>query len=231
MPFLASISDIFGRAPVLLASLLFFTGGTLLCCLTSNIAPMIIGRCVQGVGGGGIVISSLVIYTDIVPLRFRSQWYGIIQGFWAIGTCIGPIIGGLIVQHTTWRWIFYVMLPFCGIGLITIPFTLRMTPRPGTLWSKLCRVDWLGAIFFIASSTAFLVAISAGGTQNPWDSWQTLVPLGGGVIGMGVTVLWEIYGAKHPFLRRELWHDVSTFANYFGTLVNGFIVSTLLLSP
>jgi MFS family permease len=77
MPFVASLSDIFGRPICLLTSLATFTIGTIVCCVSHKLSTLIIGRCVQGIGGGGIIILGLVIFTDIVPLRFRSKWYGI----------------------------------------------------------------------------------------------------------------------------------------------------------
>lgn len=77
MPFLAALSDIFGRTWVLLSSLVVFTIGTILCCRAHGITVLLAGRCVQGIGGGGIIILALVITTDIVPLRYRPKWFGI----------------------------------------------------------------------------------------------------------------------------------------------------------
>jgi MFS family permease len=77
MPFLAAVSDIFGRTWVLLSSLASFTIGTIICCTADNIGALLVGRCIQGIGGGGILILALVIITDIVPLRFRPKWFGI----------------------------------------------------------------------------------------------------------------------------------------------------------
>jgi predicted MFS family arabinose efflux permease len=77
MPFLAALSDIFGRTWVLLSSLASFTIGTILCCRAGDITILLVGRCIQGVGGGGIIILSLVIITDIVPLRYRPKWFGV----------------------------------------------------------------------------------------------------------------------------------------------------------
>lgn len=76
MPSIAALSDIFGRSLCLVVSLSLFTLGSLLCCLAGGIGLLLVGRCLQGVGGGGIIILSLVIFTDIVPLRFRPKWYG-----------------------------------------------------------------------------------------------------------------------------------------------------------
>ncbi|KAF4417945.1 Efflux pump FUS6 [Colletotrichum fructicola] len=85
MPFIESVSNVFGRREVLLPCIGLFTAGTLMCCFTSGIALMIAGRVVQGVGAGGMYVLCLVIFTDIVPLRLRFKFYGIIRGAWAIG--------------------------------------------------------------------------------------------------------------------------------------------------
>jgi hypothetical protein len=137
------------------------------------------------------------------------------------------VIGGAFVQSTTWRWVFYLMLPFCFIGFATIPWVLTLKPKTETLQEKLMRVDWLGGALFISSSTSFLIAVSWGGTQEPWSSFRTIVPLVLGIAGLILTGLWETFGAKEPFLRRSLFHCPSAFAAYFGALIQGFLVSIL----
>ena len=77
MLFTSALSDIFGRPICVILCLGLFTGGTILCCLANNFCLLLTGRCVQGVGGGGIIILNLVIFTDMVPLRYRSKYYGI----------------------------------------------------------------------------------------------------------------------------------------------------------
>ncbi|KAK8066871.1 MFS-type transporter [Apiospora hydei] len=128
MPFIASLSNIFGRPLCLVTALAFFTAGTLVCSLARNIGTMLAGRSIQGVGGGGIVVLSLIIFTDIVPLRHRPKWYGTVLGAWSLGTCLGPIMGGLIAENTTWRWVFYIMFPFCAFGLVAVPALLTLAP-------------------------------------------------------------------------------------------------------
>lgn len=78
MPFIASLSNIFGRPVCLWTCMVFFTVGSIVCSVAHNIATMLVGRCVQGMGGGGVVVLSLVIFTDIVPLRYRPKYYGIV---------------------------------------------------------------------------------------------------------------------------------------------------------
>ncbi|KAI1624427.1 DNA repair protein RAD50 [Exophiala viscosa] len=224
MPFTASISNILGRPHCLFASILFFAVGTILCVVAHDIGLLLAGRCVQGVGGGGIIILSGVIFTDIVPLRFRPKYLAIIQAAWALGTGIGPLVGGVFATPRLWRWVFYLMFPFCGIGLICVPVFVRLKPRDSTWTEMFNRVDWLGGFLFISSATSFLIAISWGGTQEPWSSFRTIVPLVVGSAGLVVTILWERYGAAEPFLRHSLFQNRSAFAVYAGTFFQGLLL-------
>ncbi|KAE9987975.1 hypothetical protein EG328_000919 [Venturia inaequalis] len=224
MPVIASLSDIFGRPVCLLTSLVFFTVGSIVAATAKTMMTLLVGRCVQGIGGGGITILALVIFTDIVPLRFRGKFYGIIQAAWAIGSLLGPVLGGAFAKNTAWRWVFYLMFPFCFVGFATIPFVLTLKPKTETLGTKLKRVDWTGYALFISSMTSFLIAISWGGVQQPWDSWRTIVPLVLGVFGLILTGFWELYRAKEPFLRRSLFYCPSAFAAYLGTFIQGLMM-------
>ncbi|GJC93114.1 major facilitator superfamily transporter [Colletotrichum higginsianum] len=206
MPFLASLSDIFGRPIILIGSLIFFTAGTILCCLAGGIALLLGGRVVQGIGAGGMYVLSLVVFTDIVPLRHRPKLYGIIQMAWAIGSLVGPIIGGAIAEHTTWRWIFYLNFPICGYSLVSIPILLTLKPPTATFTEKLKRVDWLGA------------------SCSSVPCSQTLVPVFIGAAGLAVTLLYEHRFARFPFLKKILFTDMSAITVYVLGLLQGFIL-------
>jgi MFS family permease len=103
------LSDIFGRKEMLLVSVLFFTMGTALCApIAKNFTVFFIGRAVQGIGGGGIITMGQVIFADIVPLRQRPKYFSIVLAAWALGSVLGPLIGGLFVEHVFWAWCFYI---------------------------------------------------------------------------------------------------------------------------
>lgn len=224
MPFLASISDIFGRPILLIFSVVMFTIGSIICATAPDIATLLGGRSVQGIGGGGIIVLSLVIFTDIVPLRQRPKWYGTVQGAWALGNCVGPVLGGVIADGTTWRWVFYVMFPFCAFGLVSIPFLLTLKPKVETLGQKLGRVDWVGSAIFMVSATLFLIAISWGGTRFEWSSAATIAPLIIGAFGLLGTAAWEKYMAKEPFLRHSLFYNVSAISTYICSAIQGLVL-------
>ncbi|KAI1084983.1 major facilitator superfamily transporter [Whalleya microplaca] len=228
MPFICSVSDVIGRPICLTFSLAAFSVGTICCCTAHNVSTMLAGRCVQGVGGAGIHSLGLVTQTDIVPLRWRPKWYGVTLAAWAFGLSIGPIIGGAIVQRTTWRWIFYIMFPFCAFGLIAIPYLLTLKPKKATAQEKLARIDWLGGFLFIGSATSFLIAVSWGGLQYSWGSAQTLVPLIIGFLGLVATMIYESFVAKEPFLRKSLFRDTTSVATYVAGCIQGLVMYGLL---
>lgn len=146
-------------------------------------------------------------------------------GSWALGTCGGPTIGGAIAQYTTWRWVFYSMLPFCGIGLVLIPLIVSLNPKTTTMVEKIKKVDWLGSFFFISSATLSLVAISWGGVQYSWYSSGTLVPLCLGVAGLVWTSIYELVFAKYPLLHLGLFRNISSAATYICGIFQGLVVS------
>ncbi|KAF3025717.1 hypothetical protein E8E14_014248 [Neopestalotiopsis sp. 37M] len=224
MPPMANISEIFGRPGCLMVSLVLFTIGSILCCVAGDINVLLGGRAVQGIGGGGIWVVSLLLLTDIVPLRHRPKWWSVISLGWAVGLVIGPLIGGAIGQNTTWRWVFYLNFPFCAFGLLVTPLLLTIRPKAETYQEKLARLDWVGGALFTGSLTTFLFGLTAGGVQFPWNSAKILAPLIIGFVGLIATAIWEEYGAREPMIKRSLFHDWSSIITYFGGFVQGLVM-------
>ena len=171
----------------------------------------------------------MVIFSDIIPLRQRPKYWSIIQITWAFGTITGPLVGGLFAQHTSWRWVFIINLPFCALGLVIVPLVVRLQSRRSSVKEKLLRVDWFGGFIFVASFTSFLMGLTWGGVQFPWSSFQTLVPLVLGALGIVATFAWEMWGARQPFIRLLVFDSLSTVAIYFCAMMQGLLVSDLPL--
>ncbi|KAK6078071.1 efflux pump antibiotic resistance [Seiridium cupressi] len=224
MPPMASVSEIFGRSVCLMVSLGLFSIGSIMCSVAKNISVLLGGRAVQGLGGGGIWVISLLLLTDIVPLRYRPKWWSVMSLGWAVGLVVGPLIGGAIAQHTTWRWVFYLNFPFCAFGLVITPLLLIIKPRTETTREKVGRLDWIGGILFTASLTTFLFGLTAGGIQFAWNSATILAPLVVGFSGLVATGLWEEYGTVEPMLKRSLFHNWSSIITYFGGFVQGLVM-------
>ncbi|KAK2773985.1 MFS multidrug transporter [Colletotrichum kahawae] len=222
MPFIESVSNVLGRREVLIPCIGLFTAGTLMCCFTSGIALMIAGRVVQGVGAGGMYVLCLVIFTDIVALRLRFKFYGIIQGAWAIGSISGPIIAGAVAEHTTWRWVFYLNLPICAYCLAFFSLFCQLKKPVDTV--AITHIDWLGGFLFTASWVSLLVGISWGGVQFAWGSAQTVAPITLGVVGLAATVIYEARYAPHPFLKKTIFTSVNSVLVYILGFLQGLIL-------
>jgi MFS family permease len=159
-PTWASFSHIIGRKSVLLAALALFTIGTIIASVAINITLLLVGRCVQGVGGGGLVSLTYVIVSDMVTLRERGKWFSIISLQWAIGSVIGPVIGGAFAADSTWRWIFWLNLPFCVVSAVGVPICLRLNTKEGSVFTQLARFDWFASFIFVAATTSFLIPLT-----------------------------------------------------------------------
>ena len=227
-PTFASISHEFGRKPILLSAIILFAAGAIIAAVAKNSVVLLAGRSIQGIGGGGIISLSEVLITDLVPLRERGTWFGYQSGVWALGSVTGPIIGGAFAQHTTWRWIFWINVPICGIGLVAILFLLRLNKRPGSLSSKFAVFDWVGAFLLTASATSFLIPITWGGVMFPWSSWRTILPLTLGVAGLLTFTWYEIDLASAPVIRFAIFKNRTAMVNYLGTFVHGIVLWCLL---
>ncbi|OWY57806.1 hypothetical protein AA0120_g1128 [Alternaria tenuissima] len=228
-PVIASVSAVFGRQQLLITSLLFFTTGTILCSVADNFTTLLGGRCIQGIGGGGIITLTQVIFCDIVPLRQRPKYFSMVLGCWSIGSIVGPVVGGKLVESTTWRWAFHINYPFCGIGFIVAIFFVHLDATSKlTFQEKLKRVDWLGAMLFIGSMTSLLIGISWGGIQHPWDSAATLAPIIAGLVGIALFFLWQVYRKEHTLLPLAVFGSWSAIAAFYNSLINGLLLFTTL---
>jgi MFS family permease len=223
---IASISQVFGRQQLLIVSLLFFTVGTILCAVSKNFTMMLTGRCIQGCGGGGIITLTQVIFCDIVPLRQRPKYFPLVLGAWSVGSILGPVSGGILTEHASWRWCFHINYPFCGIGLIVAVVFVRLNRAAElTLAQKLKRTDWIGAAIFVGGMTSFLVGLSWGGIQHPWKSTATLAPIIAGLLALVVFAWWQCFARPHSLLPISIFRNWSAIAAFYCALANGLVVS------
>lgn len=205
--------------------MVFFTAGAIVAGVANNFTVILVGRSIQGIGGGGIISLTEIIVTDIVPLRERGKYFGFLSMMWAVGSVSGPIVGGAFAQEASWRWIFWLNLPFCALGFVLIPLYLKLNHKTESFVEKLARVDWVGSVLFVGSLTSLLIPVTWGGVMYEWDSWRTLVPLCVGIAGLVGFVVYERLVPENPLIRLNLFDNRTAVANYFGTVMHGIIVS------
>ena len=176
IPLYGKLGDVYGKRPMLLASVGLFLVGTAACGLARSMPMLIAFRGLQGLGAGGLVPLSMATVGSIVPLRDRGRYQGLIVASFAGGAGIGPLLGGFIVDHASWPWIFYVNVPFGLLALLVI-FTKMSNPQR----SERRPIDWLGAATLSVASTLLMLGLLWGGRQYAWGSPVTTLVLAGAV--------------------------------------------------
>ena len=175
----------------------------------------------------GIIVLVEIVVTDLVPLRYRGQWYGVIAAMWACGSVSGPVIGGAFAT-VQWRFIFWINLPFIAVAMILVPWFLRLNYVPQTITAKLRRVDWIGSVLFIGSITAFTTPLTYGGVLHDWSDWHTLVPIFLSFVGLLAFGLYEHYLAPEPLFRSSVFRNTTADIAFCCTTIHGIILWCLL---
>jgi EmrB/QacA subfamily drug resistance transporter len=165
-PLWGKLGDRHGRRGLLAGALSAFLIASACCGAAQDLAQLIVARAVQGVAAGGLMALAMASVGDLVEPRERARWQGRITAVFATATVAGPLIGGLLVDHATWRWVFYVNVP---LGLIALAGIVRYLPA-GTRQEVPLALDALGAGLLGVASVAALLILSWGGNTLGWDS-------------------------------------------------------------
>lgn len=226
IPSCGQLADLFGRRWVTLVIVMVYLVGSVICGAAQNASMLIIGRVIQGMGSGGVEMIVPVVIADLVPLRQRGSYMALVLGIFALGTILGPILGGVIIQTTTWRWIFYMNIPICGTGLVALFFFLRVGHnRETSSMQRLKRIDFMGAFILVMASVSVLLALTYGGSRYSWSSVHILVPLFLGVSGLVLYMLYE--GSQfcvQPMTPLRLFRSRSSVVLSINTLINAFLL-------
>lgn len=190
---------------------------------------LIAGRTIQGIGCGGIFVLLDIIVCDLVPLRERGKYLGPMLAAGGLGSALGPLIGGALTE-ASWRWVFYITLPFSGLTLVAMALFLRLHYVRDISWRKrLVRVDVPGNTLFIASITAVLLGLIMGGKAYPWSSWHIILPL---VLGFVGWMLFHIYQmsrwCKEPSIPPWLFSNRTSAVGFILSFLSGVLLEWIV---
>jgi len=171
IPLTGKFSDIFGRKILFMGCVVVFLVGSILCGVSPNMESLIVFRAFQGIGGGAIITLTLVIIGDIVTLRERGRWVGLMGMTFAVASVIGPVLGGVITSTIGWRWIFYINIPIGIVTLVVIQFALKLpTTNSGGAMAVLKGIDYFGILTVVIGIILILLGTSLGGSTFAWNS-------------------------------------------------------------
>ncbi|KZL86695.1 plays a role in the entry into g0 [Colletotrichum incanum] len=222
-PVWGSVADLWGRKPIILLALTIFLAGSLLCALAPHMDALIAGRAVQGIGASGMGVMVNTIICDMFSLRDRGLYLAITSIIWAIGSAVGPVLGGVFTTRLNWRWCFWINLPIGGVVFAVLFFFLDL-PSPNTsVLAGLKAIDWTGSALCMGGSLMILLALDFGDVTHPWSSATVICLMVFGVVVIGIFLVNEWKFAANPVLPLRLLSTWSKAAAYCVFAFNSYV--------
>lgn len=215
MPIYGKLGDLFGRKPLLLTALTIFLIGSMVSAFAGDITWLIIGRAIQGAGGGGLMVLSQATVADVIPARQRGKYLGIMSSVFAVSSVAGPLLGGWFTEGPGWRWVFYINLPLGALAIIAVAVFLRL---PRTRRAR-PRIDVAGMTVLSLATTLFVLVSTWGGTLHPWTS-PTMLGLITATLTAIVLFLFIESRAAEPILPLHLFRDRNFNTSTLAGLLN-----------
>ena len=226
MPVYGKLGDLVGRKNLFLVAIGLFLVGSALCGTAGTMTQLIVYRFIQGLGGGGLMISSQAITGDLIPPRVRGTYMAPMGAMFGIASILGPIIGGWLTDSVSWRWTFWINLPLGVLAFVAIAIVLRLPSHRLT-----SPIDWWGLAFMDAGAVAIVLMATWGGNQYAWTS---PVIIGLGAVGL---VCWGLFAyvetrAADPILPWSiLTNRTFIVATVVGMLAMGGMIGVMSYLP
>lgn len=209
------LSDMFGRKPFILLGILLFMLGAFLTGTSDDVFQFITYRGIQGIGAGIIQSTAFTAVGDLFAPRERGKWMGFMSAIFGFSSVLGPTLGGYLVDHLDWHWLFWIFLP---LGVVAFIMILMLFPKVERKPSE--GIDYVGSLFMTTTIVPLLLAFSWAGTKYDWGSAQILGMLAATLIS-GIIFVFVELRTKNPILPMHLFkNSVVTISNLIGFIMN-----------
>jgi len=202
MPVYGKVGDLIGRKPLFLFAIGVFMVGSVVGALATGMTELIVGRAIQGIGGGGLMILSQAVIADIVPARERGKYMGLMGGVFALASVIGPLLGGWFTESIGWQWCMWINVP---LGLIAMASVMLFLHPPAKDRAR-PRLDVAGMVLIAIASAALVLFTSWGGGTYAWDS-PVILGLIGLTVVAGVAFVLVERRAAEPIMPLTLFKE------------------------
>ncbi|KAF2174828.1 putative MFS transporter [Zopfia rhizophila CBS 207.26] len=216
-PIWSKLSDIWGRKLILLTAVALYFLFSIICAVSQSMQMLIIGRSFQGAAGGGLVQIVYATISDIFSMRARTFYLGLLQMMWATAGGLGPVVGGILAEYASWRWVFWINLPISFIAFFVLWAFLDVHNPKTKIIPGLQAVDWYGILSMLTFMVTLLLGLNFGGNMFTWSSPLVICLLVSGVAMAAVFILCE-RKARLPLVPLDLFGTISNV----GALVIGF---------
>ncbi|MFI2236970.1 MFS transporter [Streptomyces chrestomyceticus] len=218
--------DLFGRKIIFQVSAVVFVGGSILAGASTSMLMLVVARAVQGVGGGGLMVTAMALIADVIPLRERGKYQGALGAVFGVTTVVGPTLGGLFTDHASWRWCFYVNIPIAIVMVVmaarTVP-VVRAAVRPV--------IDYIGIVLVALGSSGLVLGLEWGGNEYAWGSPVIIGLFVGSVVLLAAFVFVELR-AKEPMLPMHLFRNpVFTVCSVLSFIVGFAMLGAMTYLP
>jgi len=217
-PIYGKLGDLYGRKVVLQTAIVIFLIGSALCGIAQGMTELIAFRALQGLGAGGLIVTTIAVVGDVVPPRDRGKYQGLFGAVFGVSTIVGPLLGGFFVDNLSWRWIFYVNLPLGVLALFVIGAVFHSRAE-----HVRHAIDYAGAGTLAAGLSCIVLFTSLGGTSQAWGSVPSVALI---VVGVALLVAFVFveHRAQEPILPLELFRN----RTFVVTSAIGFIIGLAL---
>ncbi|WP_432355500.1 MFS transporter [Sporosarcina sp. A2] len=223
------LSDIYGRKPFLLAGIGIFMVGAFLSGFSSTIFQLIIFRGITGIGGGIIMSTAFTAVGDLYLPRERAKWTGAMSGIFGVSSVLGPMMGGYIVDHLDWHWVFWIFLP---LGFVAFVLIAKLFPKVAKREGE--SIDYFGSLFLTVTIVSLLLAFSLAGEgvgKYGWSSWQIIGLFALTILALIAFIITESK-VKTPVLPLSLFkNDIVTISNIAGFLLGAGMMGIMIYTP